>query len=436
MCPIRANCKLLLPTATRFKMIIVQKFGGTSLANPERIKAVARKVVKEKKSGKDVVVVVSAMGKETDRLLSFAEAISPNAPKRELDMLLTAGERISMALLAMAIHDLGYKAVSFTGSQVGIITDTRHTRAKILEVKGDRLREALKRGKIAIVAGFQGVSPEKEVTTLGRGGSDITAVALASYLRAKRCEIFTDVDGVYTADPKIAPKARKLSEISYAEMMELSRNGFKILHPEAVELASLNKIELQIRPSLKNSEGTRIREFKGQSKMGKIQRLKDSSALGGLVRGIASDEEIALLTLTYVPRNVQGFSQIVTTLADEGMPVKFFYHGAGNEKTVDLSFLISSLDLKESLKVLKSVSKRLRAKGVRVREDVGSLSIVGTGVGSSSLLLSKLFDRLASQGIHIETVSTSETKVTCIIPKRMVKKAVKALVKEFELEKK
>ncbi|MCH7761930.1 aspartate kinase, partial [candidate division TA06 bacterium] len=255
-------------------MLIVQKFGGTSLANPERIKAVARRVVREKKSGKDVVVVVSAMGEETDRLLSLAEAICPNAPKREMDMLLTAGERISMSLLAMAIHDLGYKAVSFTGSQVGIITDTRHTRAKILEVKGDRLREALKRGKIAIVAGFQGVSSEKEVTTLGRGGSDITAVALASYLGAKRCEIFTDVDGVYTADPKIAPKARRLSEISYAEMMELSRNGFKILHPDAVELASLNKIELQIRPSLNNSEGTRIRESKGQSEMRKTHRLK------------------------------------------------------------------------------------------------------------------------------------------------------------------
>ena len=407
-------------------MIIVQKYGGTSLANPERIKAVARRVVREKRSGKDVVVVVSAMGEDTDKLLYLASQVSSSPERRELDMLLTAGERISMALLAMAIHDLGYEAVSFTGSQVGIITDTRHTRAKILEVRGDRIRSALRKGEIVIVAGFQGVSPEKEVTTLGRGGSDITAVALSARLKAKRCEIFTDVDGVYTADPRIAPKARRLREIPYEEMMELSRNGFKVLHPEAVEIAAKNRIELWVRHSLKERKGTLIRE----STRPLASRPRD---LKYLVRGIASDESIALLTLSQVPRNVHGLSQIVTILAEEGLPVKFFYHSAGDKKTVDLSFLVSEEDTKESLHILEKASKRLKAKGVRVRQDVGSISIVGGGVGSSSLLLSRIFDHLASLGIHMETVSTSETKVTCIIPKKFLRKAVNALVKEFGL---
>jgi aspartate kinase len=433
-------------------MIIVQKYGGTSLSGPEQIKAVAQRIVREKKAGRDVVVVVSAMGEDTDKLLSLARSVSSSPEKRELDMLLTSGERKSMALLAMAIHDLGFESTSFTGSQVGIITDARHTRAKVLEVKGKRLQEALKKGEIVIVAGFQGVSPEKEVTTLGRGGSDITAVVLAAYLKAKRCEIFTDVDGVYSADPKIAPNAMRLSEISYEEMMELSRNGFKVIHSEAVEIAALNRIELQVSPSLSGSErseseniesqGTLIRESKRlRAKGAKKHRLRKSSPgeltdLSGLIRGIASDDELTLLTLSHVPRNVRGFSQIVSTLADEGMHVRFFYHGAGNEKTVDLSFLIASEDLTESVKILERVSKRLKAKGMRVREDVASLSIVGSGIGNSSFLLSRIFDSLASLGIHIETVSTSETKVTCIVPKRNVKKAVKSLVKEFGLEEK
>jgi aspartate kinase len=398
--------------------LIVQKYGGTSLGSPSKIRAVARRIVDRKKRGDSVVVVVSAMGDDTDRLLSLARQVSKSPPTREMDMLLTAGERISMALMAMAVNDLGYGAVSFTGSQVGIITDSRHTNAKILEIRGDRIVEGLRQDKVVIVAGFQGVSREKEVTTLGRGGSDTTAVALAASLGADLCEICTDVDGVYAADPSVVPGARLLGEISYDEMIELASLGAGVLHPRAVEIAAKMNLKLVVSSSRAREGGTIVQEGRKMEK--------------ALVRAVTSDANIGLLTMIDVPRSPGSLSQIVTTLTDKGVHLKFFFHGAGRERC-DLSFIVAHEDLKRTDEILSAISRRLGAKGLTRRDDVASISIVGPGVGSSSDTLCTLFDCLEKERAHIEAVSTSELKVTCVIGKERVNGAVGRVAKTFGL---
>jgi len=398
--------------------LVVQKYGGTSLSTPAKIRRVARSILERKAAGDSVVVVVSAMGNETDRLYDMANRVSKVPPIRELDMLLTAGERISMALLAMAVEDLGGEAISFTGSQVGIITDSRHTNAKILEIKGDRIVEGLRQDKIVIVAGFQGVSREKEVTTLGRGGSDTTAVAIAASLGAEQCEILTDVNGVFAADPALVAGAKLIRQISYEEMIELSSLGAGVVHPRAVEIAARTNLKLVVGSSTSKVYGTIIQEGSGMEKP--------------LVRAVTSDVNIGLLTMIDVPRSPGSLSQIVTTLTDRGVSLKFFFHGAGREKC-DLSFIVSDKDMKKSDEILSAISRRLGAKGLARRDDVASVSVVGPGVGSSSDILRVLFDGLEKEGAHIEAVSTSELKVTCVIGQEARDRAVNAVAGAFKL---
>lgn len=398
--------------------LIVQKYGGTSLASPAEIRNVARRIVNRRKKGDSVVVVVSAMGKDTDRLYGLAKKVSKSPPMRELDMLLTAGERISMALLAMAVYDLGFEAISFTGSQVGIITDSRHTDAKILEIKGDRIVEGLRQNKVVIVAGFQGVSREKEVTTLGRGGSDTTAVAIAASLGADFCEIFTDVEGVFAADPAVVADAKLLKELSYDEMIELTSLGASVLHSRAVEIAAKANLKLVVRSSRTKNLGTTIREGKEMER--------------ALVKAVASDAHIGLLTMMDVPRSAGNLSQIVTTLTDKGVHLKFFFHGAGREKC-DLSFIVAEEDMRTCDEILSALSRRLGAKGLTRRDDVASISVVGPGVGSSSATLAKMFDCLEKEGAHVEAVSTSELKVTCVVGQDVINKAVNGMAGAFKL---
>jgi aspartate kinase len=398
--------------------LIVQKYGGTSLSTPNKIRRVAKGILKRKTGGDAMVVVVSAMGNETDRLCGMAKRVSRSPPIRELDMLLTAGERISMALLAMAVQDLGGEAISFTGSQVGIITDSRHTNAKILEIRGDRIVEGLRQDKVVIVAGFQGVSREKEVTTLGRGGSDTTAVAIAASLGAEQCEILTDVDGVFAADPGVVARAKLIKQISYEEMIELASLGAGVVHPRAVEIAARAQLRLLVGSSSSRDHGTVIEEGIAMEK--------------ALVRAVTSDVHIGLLTMMDVPRSPGSLSQIVTTLTDRGVGLKFFFHGAGREKC-DLSFIVVDADLKKSDEILSAISRRLGAKGLARRDDVASISVVGPGVGCSSEILRTLFDSLEKEGAHIEAVSTSELKVTCVIGQEVTKRAVNAAAKAFRL---
>jgi len=402
-----------------YKMgIFVQKYGGSSLATPELIKAVAQRIVERKRRGDKLVIVVSAMGDTTDELISLAQRITSNPPKRELDMLLTVGERISASLLSMAINSLGEEAISFTGSQTGIITDERHTEARILEVRPERVKEELARGKIVIVAGFQGVSTEREITTLGRGGSDTTAVALALALGTKDCEIYTDVDGVFTADPRIVPEAHKLDEILYEEMLELSSMGAGVLHPRSVEMAAKNDIVLHVCSSFNQKKGTIV-------KRGTVEKP--------VLRGITFDKQIAMLALKDVPRSPESLSQIVTQMAEEGIHVKLFCHGAAREETVDLIFIVEETDFEGALKILRKASRNLGAKRLLTGMDVGSVSIVGLGIGRDTEILAKMFKILAGLRLHIQAVSTSESKITCVIKKKAVEEAVRTLHREFGL---
>lgn len=402
--------------------IVVQKYGGSSLATPKSVLSAARRVSRERENGNGVVVVVSAMGDTTADLLSLARKVVKHPPERELDMLLSAGERISMALLSMAIQSLGWEAISFTGSQVGILTDGEHTRAKILEIKGDRLKEELSRGKVVIVAGFQGVSKEKEVTTLGRGGSDTTAVALAAALGVRKCDIFTDVEGVYSADPRVVPGAKKLERISYDEMLELSSLGAEVLHPRAVEIAYRKGIVLEVRSSFSERGGTLVEELRGMEEVE--------------VRAVTYDKQISLLSILSVPRKPGSLSQIVTTLAEGGVGVKFFSHGVGRGEEVDLTVIVAEKNYEKTLGILKDLCSKLGAKEVFSRRDVGSVSLIGAGVGGSPETFAKLFNILASSGIHVEAVSTSEMMVSCVMGEGEVERAVSQLTRQFGLEEK
>ncbi len=399
--------------------IVVHKYGGSSLATPKSIFSAARRVVRQREEGKAVLAVVSAMGDTTEDLLSLAHKVTEHPPERELDMLLSAGERISMALLSMAVQSLGWEAISFTGSQVGILTNEEHTRARILEIRGERLREELSKGRVVIVAGFQGVSREKEVTTLGRGGSDTTAVALAAALGVKKCEMFTDVEGVHSADPRIVPEARKIQRISYDEMLELSSLGARVIHPRAVEIACREGIVLEIKSNFSEREGTLV------EKLGGMEEAE--------VRGVTYDKNISLLSLLSVPSKPGSLSQIVTTLAERGVEVKFFSHGVRRDDGVDLTFIVAERDHRKGLEILENLCQEMGAKKVISRPRVGSVSLVGVGLGRSTGTLAKMFSVLASSGVHIEAISTSEIVVSCVIDEENVEKAVKDLASEFQL---
>jgi aspartate kinase len=400
--------------------IVVQKYGGSSVADAERIKAVARRVVATRVEGHDVVVVVSAMGDTTDELLRLASAVTPLPPPRELDMLLTAGERISMALLAMAIHALGHDAVSFTGSQAGIITSTEHGRAKIIDVRAARIQEALAQGKIVIVAGFQGVSTTADVTTLGRGGSDTTAVALAAALGASCCEIYTDVDGVYTADPRIVPEARLLHAVSYEEMLEMAATGARVLQLRSVEYARNHGVLVRVRSSFNDSPGTWVRE-------------EDERMERAIISGVTHDVSEAKITIQDVPDRPGVAARVFRALADEGVNVDMIVQNVSTRGRTDISFTVSREDGLRARQAVEAVVADIGAAGILYDDGIGKVSLVGAGMKSHPGVAATMFQALADAGVNIEMISTSSIRISCVVREADVVRAVRAVHERFRL---
>jgi len=403
--------------------IIVQKYGGSSVANIERIKRVARRVVETQKKGHKVVVVVSALGDTTDNLVSLAGNITKTPSDREMDMLMSTGEQVSVALLAMAIHKIGVEAISFTGAQVGIITDGLHTKARIMKINTKRIETELKKNKIVIVAGFQGITVEQDITTLGRGGSDLTAVALAGVLKAGLCEIYTDVDGVYTADPRMVKTARKLTHISYEEMLELASLGAKVLQSRSVEFAGKFNIPMHVRSSFNKNEGTIISK--------EVKAMEDV-----LVSGIALNKDEAKVTICSVPDKPGIAATIFKTIADANINVDMIIQNIGRQKRTDISFTVLKEDLTKAMKTVRQISKQVGAGKVLKDENVAKLSIVGIGMRAHSGVAAKMFTCLAKAKINIRMISTSEIKISCVIEPKHAVKAVRELHKVFGLSKK
>ncbi len=402
--------------------LVVQKYGGTSVADPERIKAVADHIARTRRAGDDVVVTVSAMGKSTDDLLRLAREVSNRPNLRELDMLLTAGERISMALLSMAVCDLGVPAVSFTGSQAGIVTDTEHGRAKIVEVKGDRIREALKDGKVAIVAGFQGVSTAKEIVTLGRGASDLTALALAHVLGASACEIYTDVEGVYTADPRIVPNARKLSRVSIDEMLEMAATGGRVLMLRSVEFARKHQVRIHVRSSFTWAPGTWVEE---DSELDSMEQA--------IISGVTHDSSEAKITIEQVPDKPGVAGKLFRALADAACNVDMIVQNVSTQGHTDISFTLPREDLDRASDTLRSIVGEIGATRYESDLDVGRVSLVGAGMKSHPGVAATMFETLAREGINIEMISTSTIRISCVVREGDVERAVRALHDEFRL---
>lgn len=404
-------------------MLIVQKYGGTSVGSISRIKAVARRVVKTVQQGDKVVVVVSAMAGETDKLIGLSHQITDMPDEREMDLLLSSGERVSSALTAMAIQKLGYRAMSFTGRQVGIITDSAHTKAMIERVEADRLKKALQDGVIPVIAGFQGIDVFSDVTTLGRGGSDTTAVAIAVALNADICEIYTDVDGVYTADPRIVKEAKKMDRISYDEMLEMASLGAKVLHGRAVEFAKKYNAQVIVRSSFNNKPGTLV--TKEDEEMEKI-----------VVSGVTHDKNQARITIMGVPDRPGIAARLFNAIADANIVVDMIVQNVSTRtKKTDISFTVPKVDAKKAFSITKEVSRELGAGGVNMNTDIAKVSIVGVGMRSHFGVASKMFETLAKNDINIMMISTSEIKVSCVIDVKDTEKAVKALHLAFILEK-
>jgi aspartate kinase len=401
--------------------LIVQKFGGTSVADPERIRAVAEHVAFTKRHGNDVVVVVSAMGKSTDNLIKLANDVSSTQPARELDMLLTTGERISMALVCMALADLGIDAVSFTGSQVGIITDTVHTKAKILEVKGDRAREALDSGKVCVVAGFQGVSTDKEITTLGRGGSDTTAVALAAALGADSCEIYTDVTGVFSADPRIVPQARKLQHINFDEMLEMAGAGSKVLALRSVEFARNHNVPIHVRSSFTWEPGTWVTS-------------QEPSMEDPIISGVVTDISEAKVTVRKVPDKPGISARLFESLAAENVNVDMIVQNTSTDGTTDISFTVPKADMKVTETIVNAVGQEIGAAGFGHDDKIAKVSLVGAGMKTSPGIAAKMFRVLADNGVNIEMISTSTIRISVVIAADDLERAARSLHEAFGLD--
>ena len=412
--------------------IVVQKYGGTSVADPERIKAVAEHVAFTRRHGNDVVVVVSAMGKTTDNLISLANQVSGVHPGRELDMLLTTGERISMALVCMALANIGVDAVSFTGSQVGIITDSEHTKAKILEVKGDRLREALAAGKVAVVAGFQGVSVDREITTLGRGGSDTTAVALASAVNADVCEIYTDVTGVFTADPRIVPQARKLQRLDFEEMLEMAGAGSKVLALRSVEFARNHNVPLHVRSSFTWEPGTWVLDT--SSTQFSSESTKEAAMEDPIISGVVHDTGEAKVTVFGVPDKPGISAALFEPLAAVNVNVDMIVQNTSKDGITDISFTVPVADLATTLGVVNDVAKNIGAAGVTHDESVSKVSLVGAGMKTSPGVAAKMFRVLADAGVNIEMISTSTIRVSVVISSGNTELALRTLHTAFGLD--
>jgi len=400
--------------------VIVQKYGGTSVGDAARIRAVAERVVRAKRGGYDVVVVVSAMGDTTDRLAEMAREITPTPSGRELDMLLTAGERIAMSLLAIAVNANGCRAASYTGSQAGIITDTRHGAAKIIEIRAGRILQSLEEGNVVIVAGFQGLSTAYDITTLGRGGSDTTAVALADALDAEYCEIFTDVEGVFTADPRVEPKARKLHAVSYEEMLELAASGARVLQTRSVEYARRSGMMLHVRSSFSEDGGTWVKE-------------EDERMEGAMVSGVAHDVGEARVTLSGVPDRPGAAAAVFRAVADEGVPVDMIVQNEARDGRADISFTAPTEDLARLRPVVERVSEEVGALGVDVDDHVAKVSLVGAGIKSDPGVAAEMFAALGAEGINIKMISTSSIRVSCVVRVGDAERAVRALHERFKL---
>jgi aspartate kinase len=399
---------------------IVQKYGGTSVGDPERLKHVARRVVETVEAGNSVCAVVSAMGDTTDDLLALATQVSAQPHPRELDVLLTSGERISMALLSMAINDLGHEAASFTGSQAGIITDSVHGKARIVEMRRGRVHEALEEGRIAIVAGFQGVSANRDITTLGRGGSDTTAVALAAALGADACEIYTDVDGVFTADPRIAKGARKLGVVSYEEMLELAAGGARVLALRSVEYARNHGVKLHVRSSFKPDEGTWV--------------IKEEDMLEqAIISGIAHDTSEARVTIHKVPDRPGVAARMFQPLAEAGINIGEIFQNTSTESVADISFTLPENELDRAAPILKRLASDIGAADYDFDRDIAKVTVVGAGMKSNPGVAAAIFDALADAGINIEMISTSSIRVSCVVPSIDVERAVNVIHERLKL---
>jgi len=406
--------------------IVVQKYGGSSVADAEGIKRVAQRIVATRKSGKDVVVVVSAMGDTTDELRDLAQQVSPLPPPRELDMLLTAGERISMALVAMAIANLGQAARSFTGSQAGVITDSAHGKAKIIDVTPGRIQKAIDEGHIAIVAGFQGVSQDtKDITTLGRGASDTTAVALAAALEAEVCEIYSDVDGVFTADPRIVPAARKLDRVSSEEMLEMAACGAKILHLRCVEYARRYHMPVHVRSSFSQKEGTWI-----------VPQAEVESMEQAIIAGVAHDRSEAKITVVAVPDKVGEAARIFETLAEAQVNLDMIVQNVSAAATnlTDISFTLPREDGQAAMSALARIKDEVGYDSLLYDDQIGKVSLIGAGMRSHPGITARFFAALASAGVNIEMISTSEIRISVIVDEGQVDDAVTATHTAFELD--
>lgn len=401
------------------KSLIVQKYGGTSVGSIERIKNVARRVIQTKESGNEVIVVVSAMGNTTDDLVSMAYDICERPTDREMDMLLSTGEQISIALLAIAIKAQGHDVISLTGAQCGIITSDKHNKARIDEIKTTRINMELSQGKIVIVAGFQGINKEQNITTLGRGGSDTTAVALAAALKADKCQIFTDVDGVYTADPRIVIDAKLIPRISYDEVLELASLGAKVLHPRSVELAGKYLVPLEVRSSFNDNHGTIIEEGKDMEKV--------------LIRGISLDEDIAKISVLEVPDKPGIAFSLFSLLASADIHVDMIVQNITRDAVNDITFTVSMEELQNAVDIAQKFAFEVDAQRVIYDKGVAKLSVVGTGIVANAEVASKFFQALYELEINIQMISTSEIKISCIIDKDKGKEAMKYMHKKFDM---
>ncbi len=411
--------------------IVVQKYGGSSVADAEGIKRVAQRIVDAKRAGNHVVVVVSAMGDTTDELIDLAEQVSPLPPPRELDMLLTAGERISMALLAMAVGNLGHEARSFTGSQAGVITDSSHGKAKIIDVTPGRIQAALDEGAIAIVAGFQGVSQDtKDITTLGRGGSDTTAVALAAALNADVCEIYTDVDGVFTADPRIVAAARKRDRVSYEEMLELAACGAKILHLRCVEYARRYGMPIHVRSSFSKLEGTWISDLANTDNSG------SDSMEQAIIAGVAHDRSEAKITVVGVPDKVGEAARIFEALAEAQVNLDMIVQNVSAAATnlTDISFSLPRADGQSAMSALSKIKDEVGYDSLLYDDRIGKVSLIGAGMRSHPGITAKFFAALASAGVNIEMISTSEIRISVVVREEQIDDAVTATHTAFDLD--
>jgi aspartate kinase len=406
----------------RLLRVIVQKYGGTSVADTQKIKNVAKRVTETKKRGDHVVVVISALGDTTDRLVSLAHEITSRPREREMDMLLSTGEQISVALLSMAVHDLGYEAISFTGAQVGIVTDAAHTKAKILDVKVGRILEELEKGSIVIVAGFQGVTLDDQITTLGRGGSDTTAVALAAALEADVCEIYTDVDGVFTADPRLVPEARKLDRVSYEEMLEMAATGARVLQLRSVEFARNYGVVIHVRSSFTEDEGTMI--------VSDEERMEKA-----IISGVTHDTGEAKVSVFDVPDRPGAAARLFQALSRENINVDMIIQNVSEGDRTAISFTVPKEDLGTAAEISRQVASELGAGGVNVDEGIAKVSLIGAGMRTHPGIAADMFTALAEKGINIEMISTSTIKISCVIQAKEVEKAVRAIHKKFGLDK-